>query len=82
MHEARGLLTAVQLAAFLGVGASAVRHMVREHGIRSRGKAGRAHLYDASEVIRAVGAHDRAISRIRRPIRAKLTVEGGPTSTL
>lgn len=72
------LLTAVELAAFLYVTPSAVRHMARQHHIQPVGKVGRAHLYDARAFVDTVGGHDRSAGRKRRSA-AKLTDEGGDT---
>lgn len=52
-------LTAAEIGAFLGITAAAVRQIVRRRQIASVGKVGRAHLYDAREVIRHAGPHDR-----------------------
>jgi len=59
-------LTAAEIAAILGITDSGVRQIVRRHGIRSRGKRGRAKVYDPSEVIRHAGGHDRR-SCLTRP---------------
>lgn len=53
------MLTAQQIAVVLGVTESAIRQVVRRHGIRHRGKRGRAKVYDPREVIRHAGGHDR-----------------------
>jgi hypothetical protein len=52
-------LTAVEIGAFLGITAAAVRQIVRRHEIPSVGKDGKAKLYDPQTVIRHAGAHDR-----------------------
>lgn len=52
-------LTAAELGAFLGVTAAAVRQIVRRKQIEAVGKVGKAKVYDAREVIRHAGAHDR-----------------------
>lgn len=60
-------LTVAELAAFLGVTASAVRQVVRRNGIASVGKMGRAKLYDPRTVLDACGAHDRRACQDPRP---------------
>ena len=52
-------LTAAELAAFLGVTSSAIRQVVRRHGIPAVGKAGRAKLYDPARVLAVTHPHDR-----------------------
>jgi hypothetical protein len=52
-------LTAAEIGVFLGITAAAVRQIVKRKQIASVGKDGRANLYDAREVIRHAGAHDR-----------------------
>lgn len=56
-------LSADEIAAFLGVTSSAVRQIVRRHGIQHQGKRGKAKLYDPREIIRHAGAHDRLTCR-------------------
>lgn len=53
------LLTAAEIAAFLGITAAGVRQIVKRNEIRHRGKIGRAKLYDVRDVVRHSGAHDR-----------------------
>lgn len=53
------LLTAAEIAAFLGITAAGVRQVVKRHDISARGKLGKANLYDPREVIRHAGSHDR-----------------------
>lgn len=72
-------LTTTELAAFLCVTTSAIRHMARDYGISPVGKIGREHLFDARAFVDTVGQHDRGVSRKRRPRPAKLTDEGGDT---
>lgn len=60
------LLTAAELAAFLGITAAGLRSLIRNHEIRPAGKRGRANLYDAPAVIDTLGAHDRRYVRKRR----------------
>lgn len=72
-------LTTSQLAAFLCVTPSAVRHMARDYGIRPVGKFGRENIYHARAFVDTVGGHDRGIKRKRRP-PAKITDEGGDIS--
>ena len=52
-------LTAAEIAAFLGVSAGAVRQIAKRKRIAPVGKVGKANVYDAREVIRHAGAHDR-----------------------
>lgn len=60
------LLTAAELAAFLGLTAAGVRSLIRNHGIEPSGKLGRANLYDARKVVDTLGPHDRRVARKRR----------------
>lgn len=53
------LLTAAELAAFLGISASGVRQIVRRHQVTPRAREGRAHLYDPDDVLRHAGTFDR-----------------------
>lgn len=64
----RDMLTTSELAAFLCVTASAVRHMARAHRLVPVGKAGREHLYHARSFVDTVGPHDRGVTRKRRPV--------------
>lgn len=52
-------LTAAELAAFLGITAAGVRQIVKRKAIPAVGKVGKAHTYDAREVLRHAGTHDR-----------------------
>lgn len=54
-------LTTAEIGAFLGITAAAVRQIVKRKQIAPVGKEGRANLYNAREVIRHAGAHDRRI---------------------
>lgn len=56
-------LTAAEIAAFLGITASGVRQIVRRNQITSRGKRGKAHVYDIRDVLRHAGVHDRRTTR-------------------
>lgn len=58
-EDTRQPITAAEAAAFLGVTSSAVRHIVRRHGIEAVGRQGRAKLYWMHEIVRHAGAHDR-----------------------
>jgi hypothetical protein len=73
VNEYNGHLTTTQLAAYLCVTPSAIRHMARIHDIRPIGKAGREHLYEARSFVQTVGGHDRSSGRKRRVPNAKLT---------
>lgn len=53
------LLTAAEIAVFLGISAAGVRQIVKRHGIQALGKDGKAKLYDPREVLRHAGTHDR-----------------------
>lgn len=53
------LLTAAEIAVFLGITAAGVRQIVKRHEIDARGKAGKANLYDPQEVLKVAGVHDR-----------------------
>lgn len=55
-------LTAAEIGVFLGITAAGVRQIVRRHSIEHTGKAGRAKLYDARQVIDAAGSHDRRVA--------------------
>lgn len=52
-------VTVAELAAYLGVTPARIRQVVAEHGIRPKGHRWKANLYDAWEVIRHAGPHDR-----------------------
>jgi chromosome segregation and condensation protein ScpB len=52
-------LTAAEIAAFLGVTATAVRSIVHRKQVRPVGKTGRANLYDPRDILRHAGTHDR-----------------------
>ncbi|HET6916610.1 MAG TPA: helix-turn-helix domain-containing protein [Acidimicrobiales bacterium] len=58
------LLTAAEIAAFLGITAAGVRQIVKRHGVKPRGKDGRAHLYDPDDVLRHAGQLDRSARAI------------------
>lgn len=51
--------TAAEIAAFLGVSASRVRHVIADHQVQACGVRSKAKLYHPAEVIRHAGAHDR-----------------------
>lgn len=55
-------LTAAEIGAFLGITAAAVRQIVKRKQIAAVGKVGKAHTYDAREVIRHAGPYDRRAS--------------------
>lgn len=58
--ETTTVLTAAELAAFLRVSPSAIRQVVRRHGIRPAGRGlNRAQLYRAENAPRFTGEHDR-----------------------
>lgn len=57
------MLTVVELAAYLGVTPNAIHQAIRRHGIRPWGKRGKANLYNAREVLRHTGRHDRLAPR-------------------
>ena len=59
-------LTAAELAAFLGITPAGIRSLIRNHGIRPVGKAGKANLYDVATALDTLGAHDRRFVRKRR----------------
>jgi len=52
-------VSAAEIAAFLGMSASGVRNIISRNHIQPIGKRGKANLYNAREVIRHAGAHDR-----------------------
>lgn len=52
-------LTAAEIGAFLGITAAGVRQIIKRHKIQAQGKQGRAKLYDAREVLKHAGTHDR-----------------------
>lgn len=58
------LLTAAELAAFLGITAAGVRKIVQRHQIKPKGRDGRAHLYDVDQVLRHAGVQDRRSARV------------------
>ena len=53
------MLTAAEIAAWLGVSAGYVRRIIAEHGVEPIGKRGRMHLYRLDDVTRHAGFHDR-----------------------
>jgi hypothetical protein len=53
------VVTVAELAAYLGVTPSAVRQVVRRHGIQARGQRWKAKLYDPHDVLRHTGRRDR-----------------------
>lgn len=53
------MLTAAEIAVAIGVSYGFIRRVVAENQIRPVGKRGRMHLYDAEEVTRHTGRHDR-----------------------
>jgi predicted transcriptional regulator len=61
IRDARGRipLTAAEIAHFLGVTPSAVRHIVRRQEIAAAGKIGKAKTYWLHEVTKAAGSHER-----------------------
>ena len=59
-------VTAVELAAFLGLMPGTIRSLILRHEIAPVGKEGRAHLYDARAFVDTVGGHDRRFVRKRR----------------
>lgn len=58
-------LTVAEIAAFLGMTTSGVRHIVRRHRIAPTGRIGHALTYSAAEVLLHAGAHDRLTTRRR-----------------
>lgn len=65
------LLTAAELAAFLGMTPAGVRSLIRNHKIAAVDKRGRANLYDARAVVDTLGGHDRRFTRKRRSLMAQ-----------
>lgn len=53
------MVTVAEIAAYLGVTPSAIRHVVRRHGIRPVGHSWKAKLYAPAEVLRHTGHRDR-----------------------
>jgi excisionase family DNA binding protein len=53
------VLTVAELAAYLGLSPSRIRHIVADHGIRSPGRKGKAKVYRPGDVLRHTGRHDR-----------------------
>lgn len=53
------MLTATEIAAFLGVTPGYVRRLIAEKGIVAIGKRGRAHLFDINDILRHTGVRDR-----------------------
>lgn len=53
------MLSAVELAAYLGVTPDAVRAAVRRHHIPPAGRRGNQKLYDPKRVLQVMGRHDR-----------------------
>jgi hypothetical protein len=53
------MLTVVEMAAYLGLSPSRVRHIVADHNIRSPGRKGKAKVYRPGDVLRHTGRHDR-----------------------
>lgn len=59
-RRAARLLTAAEIAAVIGVSASAVRHTVRRNSIKAIGKGDNgANLYDVHQVLEEAGWHFR-----------------------
>lgn len=56
------LLTAAELAAYLGMSASGVRQAIRRNGVTARGAQHKAKLYLPADVLRHTGRHDRRAS--------------------
>ena len=65
------LLTAAEIAAFLGMTPAGVRSLIRNHKIAPVGKRGRANLYDARAAVDTLGPHDRRFTRKRRSLMAQ-----------
>lgn len=59
------MATVAEIAAYLGVSASAIRHVVRRHGIEPVGHNWKAKLYVPAEVLRHTGHRDRLRSQAR-----------------
>lgn len=53
------MLTAAEIAAYLGVTPGYVRKVVATKGIQAAGKRGQAHLFDIDDILRHTGVHDR-----------------------
>jgi hypothetical protein len=55
----RHAVTVAELAAYLGVTPSAVRHVIARHHIPAAGKRGRAKTYNPLRILAVTGRHDR-----------------------
>jgi hypothetical protein len=53
------MLTAAEIAAWLGVSAGRVRQVVAKHSIKANGKRGRMHTYRLDDITRHTGHSDR-----------------------
>lgn len=53
------LVTVAELAAFLGLSTSRVRHIIADAGIEPAGQRWKANLYRAGDVLRHTGSSDR-----------------------
>jgi len=58
--EADVTMSVAEIAAFLGLSPSRVRHIIAAHRIAPRGARWKAKMYDPVEVVRHAGVHDRA----------------------
>ena len=56
-------MTAVEIAAFLGVTPARVRQIIAKHGIKPIGVNWKAKLYDPRDVTRHAGTRDRLLTR-------------------
>jgi hypothetical protein len=53
------VLTAAEIAAYLGVTPGRVRQLIVQHCVAATGRRGRASLYAVDDIVRHTGARDR-----------------------
>jgi hypothetical protein len=61
------LVTVAELAAFLGLSTSRIRHVIAQHAVPAQGQRWKAKLYDPVEVLRHAGPHDRLLQSVQTP---------------
>lgn len=57
------MVTAVEIAAYLGVTPGYIRQVIAAHHIRRAGRNGRANLYRVTDIMRHTGHTDRLAQR-------------------
>jgi predicted site-specific integrase-resolvase len=56
------MLTAAEIAAYLGISASGVRQVIRRRKIKPAGQRWKAYVYDPDDILRHTGNRDRLAS--------------------